>query len=103
MYKATNLAIHRTGFPVKNKECLVGGAYHISTEYTTLYYRSVWVTPLGEVWWCCLSHASYHFHFACNERTRQSFRSIHEAEVKLHKTRVLRMNLDKNVKSRQHN
>lgn len=68
MYKATNLAIHRTGLPVENKERLVGGAYHISTKYTALYYRSVRITPFGEMWWRCLSYACYHFHFSWKDK-----------------------------------
>lgn len=68
MYKATNLAIHRTGLPIENKERLVGGAYHISTKYAALYYRSIRITPFGEMWWCCLSHTCYHFHFSCKDR-----------------------------------
>ena len=68
MYKATNLTIHCTGLPIENKERLVGGAYHISTKYTALYYRSIRITPFSEMWWCCLSHACYHFHFSWKDK-----------------------------------
>lgn len=81
MYKATNLAIHRTGLPVENKERLVGGAHHISTKYTALYYRSIRITPFGEMWWRRLSHARYHFHFSWKDR------------CVLHLKRIIRQNL----------
>lgn len=60
-----NLAVHCPCLTVYYEQGIVRRAYHVATEYTTLYYRPVGITPLCQRRRHRLAHASNHLHFTC--------------------------------------